>query len=173
MENLRHRDKMPSLSFDFSSEMAGNFINLLRASKAEINERLKMFYHYGFFRRISPELKELCRRSINNGNGCDLPGDLSAALERIKELSRIEINTIENPPSITFISYAIPRADRTSSGLRLFNILKILLQRKYKINFLYCSRSWNEKKYVKIFEGDINFGYLPLNMEGYNKFFSR
>ena len=80
---------------------------LLRESKAEMKERLKMFHHYGFFRRISPELKLLYRRLSNNGNGCDLPDDLSAALARIRQLHRIEINTIGNSPRIAFISYAI------------------------------------------------------------------
>jgi len=146
-----------------------DLLQLLRESKAEIKERLKMFHHYGFFRRISLELKAIYRRSSNHGNGCDLPDDLSAALARIRELRRIEANTIDNLHRITFISYTIPRADSTSSEFRLINILKILLQNNHKIDFLYCARLWNESKYTKFFEGDISFTYLPLNVEDYHK----
>ena len=75
-----------------------------------------------------------------------------------------------NLPRIAFISYTIPRTDGTSSVFRLFNILKILLKNRYKIDFLYCARLWNDSKYIKSFVGDINFTYLPLNIEDYLNF---
>ena len=147
-------------------------MNVLRTSKAEINERLKMFQHYGFFRRISPKLKTWLRRSSYNRNGYDLPEDLRAALMRIRELSKIETHTIDNLPRIAFISYNIPRTNGTSSEYRLFNILKILLRDRYKIDFLHCARLWNDSKYIKSFEGEISFTHLPLDIEDYLNFLS-
>lgn len=154
----------------FTSILPGHVMNALRTSKAEVNERLKMFQHYGFFRRISPKLKTWTRRSDYNRNGYDLPEDLRAALARIRELRRIETNTIDNSFRIAFFSYTIPRTDGTSSAFRLYNILKILLKNRYKIDFLYCARLWNDSKYIKSFVGDINFTHLPLDIEDYLNF---
>lgn len=145
-------------------------LDLLRTSKAEINERLKMFQHYGFFRNIAPGLKTFCHRSFGSRNGYELPGDLTAALARIGQLHRIETTQLDDPPTIAFISYSVPRPDGTSSNLRLFNILRMLLKSGYKIDFLHCARPRNASIRKKRFEGDINFAYFPLNIEGYLKF---
>ena len=158
------------MSSRFTSILPGNFMNVLRTLKAEVIERLKMFQHYGFFRRISPELETSIRRSSYNRNGYDLPEDLRAALARIRELNRIKTNTSNNLPRIAFISYTIPRTDGTSSVFRLFNILQILLKKRYKLDFLYCARLWNDSKYIKSFEGDISFTYLSLDIENYLNF---
>lgn len=163
IENIKELSKNPQVT----SGLTGGILNLLRESKAEITEYLKMFHHYGFFSRVSPELKTLFRRPPNPGYGTDFPDDLRIAIKRIGELDRVNINTIDNPARIAFISYTIPRADSTSSELRLFNILNILLQNNYKIDFFYCARLWNDAKYIRFFDGDIRFTYLPLKMEGY------
>lgn len=99
-----------------------------------------------------------------------IPAELAASLIKIRDLYTIDKRVFENPPKMTFISYRIPRPDNTSSELRLLHILKILLKNNSKINFLHCTESWNDSKYIKTFGGDIDFTHLPLNLKEYVQF---
>lgn len=98
-----------------------------------------------------------------------IPEELKAQLKKTRDLYKINQRIFDNPPMATFISYTIPRLNSTSSDFRLFNILKILLKNNCKIDFLCCTRFGSDSKYTKMFEGDITFKYLPLNLQNYLK----
>ena len=59
-----------------------------------------------------------------------------------------------------------------ASDCRLFNVLKILLKNNCKIKFLYCTERWDDRKYKKMFEGDIDFLHIPLNVPEHVEFIS-
>jgi len=161
-----------------------NLINFLRESKLEIKERLKMQRHYGMLQSPASTLKTICSGFQTNKNNWSqgqnknkaeysdntIPEALNAQLIKVRDLYKINKRIFDNPPKVTFISYTIPRLDSTSSDFRLFHILKILLKNNCKIDFLYCTRLWNDSKYAKVFEGNMNFKYLPLNLQNYVKF---
>ena len=158
-----------------------NFIHILREWKSEIIERVKMFRHYGLtgFRY---RVKALGYETENNSNSWsktqgkemnedrEFPNNFNDQLKKTGSLYKINKPIFNNPPRITFISYTIPRLDSTSSDFRLFHILKILLKNNCKIDFLYCSKLWNDSKYANQFEDNTNFKYLPLNAQNYVKF---
>lgn len=159
-----------------------HFIQNLRESKLEIKERLKMLRYYGMMQSPLAMLKILCSGfsthdniqpfSQNNGEYHDenIPNELRSHLRKIKDLNKSNDQIFSNPPTITFISYSIPRLDSTSSQFRLCNIIKILLGNCCKINFLYCTELWNDAKHIKIFDGDINFTHLSWNRDEYARF---
>ena len=161
-----------------------HFIQILREYKLEIKERFKMQRHYGILQNPLAKLKTFSSGNFFSPSKADLGGgrhrgrdggytisaDLNEKLKRIKDLSKIDKQLFGDFSEVTFISYSIPRLNSTSSDFRLYNILKILLENRCRINFLYCTQLWNDSKYIKTFEGDINFTHLPLNLKEYVQF---
>lgn len=156
-------------------------IQFLRESKLEIKERLKMQRYYGTSQSPLTKLKTICSGFSAYGNGpCHqnntkyhddtIPSELDSSLKKIRDLNKTNRRIFDTPPSIAFISYAIPRLDSTSSDFRLHHIIKILLENGSRINFLYCTKLWNNPRYIKTFKGNIDFFHLPLNLEEYIRF---
>jgi glycosyltransferase involved in cell wall biosynthesis len=84
-------------------------------------------------------------------------------------LNTINNHILNNSPHITFISYSLPRFDKTSSELRQFNLLKILLKNKCEIDYLYSAQHPDDRKYAKILKGNIRFKYFKLDQKSYLK----
>jgi len=96
--------------------------------------------------------------------------EINAHLKNIRDLYKIKKRIFDTPPSMMFISYSIPRLNKTAPDLRLCHILKILLKNNCKIDFLYCTECWNDSRYIKTFEGDIDFTLLPMALKAYVQF---
>ena len=172
------RDQITGLTTGLTRKL----IHILRECKLEIKERVKMQRHYGLIGNFLYRLRAVGRDPANNANtwpktqgkernlDYEFSNDLNAQLKRTVNLYKVNKHIFDNPPRITFISYTIPRLDSTSSDFRLFHILKILVENNCKIDFLYCTRLWNDSKYRKVFEDNVNFKYLPLNLQDYVKF---
>ena len=159
-----------------------HFIQILRESKLEIKERLKMQRYYGTSQSPLTMLKTICsgfpaydnNRPLDQHNGeyhdDTIPAELDALLIRIRDLNKTNRRIFDTPPSVTFISYTIPRLNSTSSEFRLYHILKILLENNCKIKFLCFTERWNDSRYIKTFKGNIDFTHLPLDLEEYAQF---
>ena len=150
----------------------------------KIKDFLKMQRHYGILRDSIDEFKSICfpppthvkthkRLQDHNRQGvCDISADLNGRLEHIRELSNQTNHVFEKPVDITVIAYSIPHPDITSSDFRLYNILKIMIENKCRIDFIFCESRYDDSKYLKMFDGHINFIYLPLNSKDYIDFIS-
>ena len=160
---------------------------IMRRCREQIRDSIKMHTHYGpvgdFIHNVKTLQVRLQKRSSigtprsissslqytegYNPSNDTFPPSLQHKLKRIKDSNRIDNNLFGNPPTIIFISFSIPRPHNTSSDFRLFNILKILLSNKCKIEFIYCSTHFNDSTYAKAFGEDIIFRHLPLNRDHY------
>ena len=139
--------------------------------------------YYGLFGSSIQKFGKTTQLRINGrkGRAKDTPGtdsdnQLQSVLKdeqnQIIELNKIKKDLFTDPPKIIVISYRIPHPNMTASECRLFNVLKILLKNNCKIKFLYCTERWDDRKYKKMFEGDIAFQHIPLNVPEYVEFIS-
>ncbi len=72
---------------------------------------------------------------------------------------------------ITFISNVLPVFDRTSSNLRIYEILHILKNSGYKIDYLYFEEAEGGDKYKNAFSGSVNFIKLYPSIDNVIKYF--
>ena len=140
----------------------GNFISKIQ----EENSR--------FWRKCSDGQRSLLfdpetKGKIKNQRITIIPSYLNDKLAKVKESYKIDNNVFDEPVSLTLISYFLPRFDRTSADFRLHKIINILLSNKCKINYIYCSKTPNDSKYLKALNGDINFSYFRLNQKVYEE----
>ncbi len=163
------------------TRLTHDLLQVLRTIKAELKERAKMLRYYGLsaiaLNNFHPlrlfsndDLPGRMEKKEGKVYGNQVSGNLQNEINRIRELNEIQKNLFIKPPSITFISYAIPRINSTSSDFRLFHILKILLQNNCRINFLYCTKLFNDAEYIKSFKGNIEFNHIPLKNDDYENF---
>jgi glycosyltransferase involved in cell wall biosynthesis len=71
------------------------------------------------------------------------------------------------PLRIIFISSHTPGADRGSSNLRIFHILKIVAGSGAKIDYLYFCRTQDDERYEKAFGDSVNFVYIPSTFNSF------
>jgi len=166
-------------------------IKHIKYTKSVLFDFIKMQYYYGWIDDQREKLKQIKRVNFRNsyvGESSQtvyptnllkysnkekqyithvIPDLFHGVLQKINRFQSIDNQPSGNTPFILFICYSIPRHDYTASEFRLFNILSILLANNVKIRFLYCSKLYNDAKYIESFKGDIKFQHIPLNVESY------
>ena len=167
--------------------MKNNFFksikSLFKAGKIELKERIRSLHYYGLSGSIIQKFGKptqvwntgrKCREKGTTGIDSDnqIQSVLKGEQNQIIELNKIKKDLFTNPPKIIFISYRIPHPNMAASDCRLFNVLKILLKNNCKIKFLHCTERWDDRKYKKMLEGDIDFLHLPLNVPEHVEFIS-
>ena len=140
--------------------------NMLSSFKRKFIEKQKYDFSKNDNHRINLQNKE-ARWNYEN------PDVLNAKLKNAKEMYKINTPEFSIPSTIAFISYSIPCFDKDASQYRLFNILKILLANKFRIEFIYCTKVYGEEKYLEAFKGDIIFKHLPFDHDKYIRFLMR
>jgi glycosyltransferase involved in cell wall biosynthesis len=153
---------------------------MVRQCREQICDSIKMHTHYGpvgdFIHNVKTLQVRLQKRSsIGTPRSMPSRGDhglsspLRNKLKKIKDSYRIDNKLFDNPPTIIFISNFLPRFDKTSSDFRLFNILRILLANKCRIEYLYCAKTADDEKYAKALKGKIGLTYVPIGQQDYIK----
>ena len=153
---------------------------MVRQCREQICDSIKMHTHYGpvgdFIHNVKTLQVRLQKRSsIGTPRSMPSRGDhglsspLRNKLKKIKDSYRIDNILFDNPPTIIFISNFLPRFDKTSSDFRLFNILRILLANKCRIEYLYCAKTADDEKYAKALKGKIGLTYVPIGQQDYIK----
>ena len=156
---------------------------LFKAGKIELQERARSLRYYGLLERSKQKFEKIIHLWMTDRKGCakDKSGNesvnqfhsvLKGEQNQIVELNKIKKDLFTVPPKIIFISYRIPHPNMAASDCRLFYVLKILLKNNCKIKFLYCTERWDDRKYKKMLEGDIDFLHLPLNVPEHVEFIS-
>ena len=121
---------------------------------------------YGF----TEGAKNRHRKILNEGSeNFVIPDTLQERIAKVHNSNRIDISCFRQPVSITFVSTTLPRFNKTSSNFRVYNIIKILLAGKCRINYIYSSKTQEDNKYMNAFNGDISFTFLPLDQMNYQQ----
>jgi glycosyltransferase involved in cell wall biosynthesis len=94
----------------------------------------------------------------------DNAGSLSQN-KNLPDYSQLSEPNLNEPLRITFISINIPRFDMGSSNLRISHILKILVRKGYKIDYLYFGRYEDELKYKAAFDDAVDFIRVPPRID--------
>ena len=160
-----------------------NIKRSLKAGKIELQERARSLRYYGLSGSTNLKFGKPTKlwRTGRKGRAIDTPGTdsdnqfqsvLKGEQNHNIELNKIKKDLFTDPPKIIFISYRIPHPNMAASDCRLFNVVKILLKNNCKIKFLYCTERWDDRKYKKMLEGDIDFLHLPLNVPEHVEFIS-
>ena len=66
---------------------------------------------------------------------------------------------------ICVVSNYLPRYDRTSAHLRIFNILKIFLDLGLKVTFFYSLETDDDKKYIESYNNNIDFQFYRRSID--------
>ena len=159
-------------------EPSNKLIEALKEIRAEVSERIKMLRYYGVSGIITEKNEKTNKRQKNGGinrlSFQNSPANKKIALidrqgeqDQVNRPNFIKCDIFKTPPLITFICYTIPRKDTTSSEYRLFHIIKILLELNCRIELIYCHKLWNEDKYRKEYQGNINYTHLVLDTDKY------
>jgi O-antigen biosynthesis protein len=143
-------------------------ISFIREAKHEFHERYKIYRQYGSIRNLISQPNPFTgtrrdRTADAESSPADASRDLSAETARIKELRSFGKNLFDRPPRIVFISYSIPCPESTSSEFRLFQIINILLKNSCDIMFLFCDPHSINSKHQQLFQGNIEFVYVPMD----------
>ena len=155
----------------------------IKAGKVDLQERARSLRYYGLFGSSIQKFGKPTQVWITGWKGrakgttgTDSDNQFHSVLKgeqnQIIELNKIKKDLFTDPPKIIFISNRIPHPNMAASDCRLFNVLKILLKNNCKIKFLYCTERWDDRKYKKMLEGDIDFLHLPLNVPEHVEFIS-
>ena len=96
-----------------------------------------------------------------------IPINLDDKLKKANDLYKRTPRIFEIPPKLTFISYSLPRFDKSSAEFRLYNILNLLLANNCNIDYIYCAKFHDDADYLSMFKGNTNFIYKPLNIQDY------
>lgn len=171
----------------FSNRLFRNVISaryFLGRSRAVLFDFIKFQIHYGIIGDYLYHLKSF-RSNLKNkpqkeqtpcvsDEKTGLPNSISSRfcdeLRTIKDCYKIDTDLFKKPPHIIILGSSIPSLEHTSSDLRLFSILKILLANNCKIDYVYCAKLPNHARYAKAFDGDIAFTHLALSQEDYLSF---
>lgn len=171
-----------------------NLVHFFREVRTDVIDCFKMQVNYGLIGQAIYGVKKLrssftknyiekqdcvCSTKVNltknikdkkHKRTFEIPDELNAKLKKAINLYKIDNYKFSTPCIVTFISYSIPRFDTTAADYRLFNILKILLANKFRIDFIYCTKRYGDQKYLSAFKGEIIFTHLPLDHDHYIRY---
>ncbi len=94
--------------------------------------------------------------------------------EHVKDFS-VEKLDVNNSPKkhITFVSSTIPFYDVGSSNVRVHQIVKILIEKGYLIDFVYYNVTDCDCKYIEEYDGKVRFSFVPMFENNMLNHFSR
>ena len=137
-------------------------ISVLKDGKRNKNNRrqrqseiLKVKKKYGF----SVDAISSCKNQFERTGGANFTGPPELNLSSYHyENPEIASSHLEGN-HVYVISNYLPRFDRTSAHLRIFNILKLFLKLGLKVTFFYSLKTNDDKKYIDAFKDKINFQF--------------